>query len=138
MQTLKTYSSEKAKLTFIINRAQALKWSGKDDLCKKFISEIDWTAKSDDFKLASAVLLQDFESAATIMKRLGINDEVSKTAYRDWPLFIQFRKSDTFMTTYEEIFSEPFKAAEVAPKTVARLLKEMDGKSVEDTDKQVH
>ncbi len=43
------------------------------------------------------------------MLRIGEDEEtISKTSYREGPLFKEFRKSDIFINTYEKIFKEPF------------------------------
>lgn len=91
-----------------INLAISLKGQDKEEECKKIISEIDFSALSDKFKLASAVLLDDFESAVQIMKKIGNNGEIGKTEYKEWPLFKWLRRKEEFKEAYEEIFNEQF------------------------------
>jgi len=106
---IKKHSSEEIKLMFFINKAQSLKWSGDEKSSRNIVSYIDWSACSDKFKLASAVLTDNFDQATRIMKRIGKNnDEVSKEDYKEWPLFKEFIKSEEFLKTYEEVFQEPF------------------------------
>ena len=66
---MKKFSSEQRKRTFIVNRAQAYKWTGDFEIAKKIITNEDWSAASDDFKLAEAVILDDYDRAYTLMKK---------------------------------------------------------------------
>jgi len=105
---IKKDSTEKIKLMFLINKAQALKWNGKESEARKIL-EIDWSASGNEFKLCRAVLLDDFEEAAKIMLRIGKDEEtMAKIHYQDWPVFKEFRKSDKFLEAYTKVFEEPF------------------------------
>jgi len=105
---IKKHSKEQVKLMFLLNKAQALKWSGQEAASKKVLDR-DWSAVGNEFKLAKSVLLNDFEEAKKIMLRIGNDKEtISKNAYKEWPLFKEFRKSPEFLETYEKIFEEPF------------------------------
>lgn len=106
--TLKKHSDEEARLVFIVNKAQAYKWSGNEEAVQKIIVAEDWSATSDKFKIAKAVLTNDFKEASNIMRRIGPDGIPSKSDYRDWPLFKEYRKSDEFLKTFEEVFGEPF------------------------------
>jgi hypothetical protein len=106
--TLKKHSDEESRLVFVVNRAQAYKWIGNEEAALKIISAEDWSATGDKFKLAKAVLTNDFLEACTIMKRIGASGFPSKSDYRDWPLFKEFRKSEEFLKTFEEVFGEPY------------------------------
>lgn len=102
------------KLIFTINCAIAYKWGGEPDLAKKLISETDWTACSDDFRLTSTVLLDDFDAALCIMRKIGSNGAVKKVDYKDWPAFKVFRDTEQFRKMYHEIFGELPEAVEVS------------------------
>ena len=73
-ETLKTYADEWHKLVFVVNRAQAYKWAGNDDHSKEIMSEVDWSAKGEEFKLAAAVLAEEWEKAAQVMRLLARMD----------------------------------------------------------------
>jgi hypothetical protein len=104
----KKFSSEANQLSLTVNRAQAYKWSGDEERCKKIMRAVDWSAKGDQFKLADAVLSNDWDRAGKVMKRIGKDGPVERTDYRDWPLFQAFRKHEIFLTTYLYIFGEDF------------------------------
>jgi hypothetical protein len=40
---------------------------------------------------------------------------VQKAYYKDWPLFREYRKSEEFQRTFEEVFGEPFNLLRVTP-----------------------
>ena len=97
------------KLSFILNKAQALKWMGECGQSKKILASQDWSACSDKFKLAKAVLLDEFDTAAKIMMSIGNNPEkISILHYREWPIFKEFRKTKQFLEAYQCIFNEKF------------------------------
>lgn len=107
-EEIKKFSNELHQLTFIVNRAQAYKWKGEHDRCCRIMKSVDWTAKGDQFRLADAVLSENWEFAAQVMRRIGRSGSVDQTAYRDWPLFSDWRKQDDFLKAYAEIFGEEF------------------------------
>jgi len=108
-QTIKKHSSEDFKLRYMLNLAQCHKWKGRNDECLKIINSIDWSAKSKLFKLANAVLSDDFSAAGSIMKSIGANDDdLKKADYKHWPIFKEFIKSDIFLKTFKEVFEEDF------------------------------
>lgn len=115
----KKFSSEGAQLTLTVNRAQAYKWRGDEDRCKRIMKAVDWSAKSDQFRLADAVLADDWVHAAKVMRRIGKDGAIDQNEYRDWPLFREFRKQQPFLDAYEEVFGTPFpKRSEVKKKEV--------------------
>ena len=101
------HSSEKSRLIFVINRAQAYKWSGDVETTKQILSEEDWSATSHEFSLAEAVLLDDFATADDVVKSIGANGGLTKQYYREWPLFREYRKSENFQRIFEDMFKEP-------------------------------
>lgn len=105
--TLKRFSNEQNRLRLVVNQAQAYKWSDDMETTRKILSNEDWSTRSDDFQLAEAVLLDDFDRADEIVKRVGATGSVKKSEYREWPLFRVYRKSETFQGTFEEVFQEP-------------------------------
>jgi hypothetical protein len=106
--TLKKHSTESSKRTLIINKAQAYKWVGDDEKAKKIVNSTDWSASSDKYKLAVAVLLDDFNTADDLVRKIGPHGEVTMFNYREWPLFKEYRKSEEFLKVFEEVFNEPF------------------------------
>jgi hypothetical protein len=114
---LKKHYSDEARLTFVINRAQAYKWTGKKQVTLSLLAKEDWTAASDKFRLAEAVLRDDYSKACIIMKEMGAESKVNKSLYRDWPLFKEFRKRPEFHRTFQEVFKEPFNKADAEPET---------------------
>jgi hypothetical protein len=104
----KKFSTEGSQLTLIVNRAQSYKWKGDDERCKKIMKAVDWSAKADQFRLADAVLAEDWPKAGKVMRRIGKEGSVDQTDYRDWPLFRDFRKQTAFLEAYEQIFGSTF------------------------------
>ena len=105
---IKKFSDEASELSLLINRAQAYKWNGEEKRCKEILNAVDWSAKSDNFKLAHAVLSDRFVDAQNIMKQIGNCGSITSDYYRDWPLFKVFRESSEFLEAYSDIFGEDF------------------------------
>ena len=109
--TLKNWSSEALHRIFILNRAQAYKWSNDERTCQNILAAEDWTAVEDKLAMAVAVLKNDFPTAVSYMRRIGNGGQVPKEAYSDWPIFREFRKTDDFKRCYKGIFTEEFPGA---------------------------
>lgn len=122
------------KLVFTINNAIALKWGGEPEKAKKLLTEMDWSAYRDEFILTSKALLDDFDSASEIMRRIGKNGNIGKSEYKDWPAFKEFRKSPEFCSAYEEIFEEPFETILISEETTSDGIIETTATVVEDID----
>lgn len=103
-----------------INAAIAMKFSGNEDGCKKLLKLLDWTAALRDFRLAIAVLSDDYSKAAELMISIGKSGElVEELAYHDWPLFYKFRESDEFLKAYFEVYGTSFIAESIRHTTEA-------------------
>ena len=102
--TLKHYSNDEMRRLFILNRAIAYKWAGDDKKCRVIVNEHDWSSSREKFRLAVAVLLEDYPEAVRLMKVIGPTGDPSEFAYRDWPLFRKFRTSPLFLRTYHGFY----------------------------------
>ncbi len=105
----------------VVNLAQSYKWRGDQKKANRILDAEDWSASSFAFRLAVAVLKDEFEEAATLMRKIGSDGEISKEDYEAWPLFREFRKSKLFIEAYRELFSS---ASEVrgVPKDVGDMV----------------
>lgn len=101
---LPRHSTEVEKRVFLINLAQSYKFTDRKEKCLSTLSTIDWSACSDNFAVCVAVLKDDFDEAAKLMKKIGTDGLIKRHEYIDWPIFRDFRKSTEFSTVYREIF----------------------------------
>ena len=106
--TLKNTSSDNIRRINLINLCIAHKFSGDEKSCNSVLDSEDWTACGPQFRLAVAVLKDDFKNAVAIMDSIGKNGSVSREDYSTWPLFKIFRKSKEFLATYRKLFGEEF------------------------------
>jgi len=105
---LNKYSSEQVRKFLVINKAIAYKMSGDEQECSVILKDEDWTIGT-EFKLAKSVLEKDYKTAATIVEKIGDEDEVfNRTAYREFPLFFKFRETVEFKESYKNVFKEEF------------------------------
>jgi hypothetical protein len=101
------------------------------------IDKEDWSASSDDFKLAFAVLTDDYETAYEMMIKIGDNGDVDKSDYKQWPLFNKIREEEKFKETYKEIFKEDFSVIETPMKPIQELINKEIKKNKELKEKTV-
>ena len=106
VKTLPKHGSEVTKRIFVINLAQAYKFSGKAQECLDELSKMDWSACAEHFNLCVAVLKDDYALASQVMRSIGDSGSLSKQEYIDWPVFRKFRESDEFKEAFLEIFKE--------------------------------
>jgi hypothetical protein len=105
----RTFSSDKFRLYMLINKAQSLKWSGKNEECLQMLLAEDWSATSDAVMLPKLVLEDKFAEAAELVVRIGAgNPEFTPDSYQDWPVFKEFRKSDEFLNSFKKVFGVDF------------------------------
>lgn len=114
----------------VINLAIALKKCDAQKEVEKLLAEYDWSATPRDFKLANAVLLDDFPEAIKMMRAIGKEGDVIKqAAYHDWPLFSDFKNRDDFRAAYKEIYSYDFElmsTEEPSAATISEILEQQD------------
>lgn len=100
-------SSESVRKKFFVNHCISLKHLGRQQEVIAALRDLDWTSTSRVFLLARAVLLDDYESAATIMKA-STDDDVGEDEFRAWPLFLEFRKTKEFADAFQERFGKAY------------------------------
>lgn len=103
------FSNELYESFTIVNCAQSHKWALRPGKCKEIMDKYDCSAKGDDFRLAKAVLNEDWDESVKIMRRIGSSgSKIKENSYRDWPLFKELIQQDIFLTTYKDIFNQEF------------------------------
>ncbi|MGG4498426.1 hypothetical protein [Brevibacillus reuszeri] len=104
---IKKYSSQDAKLRNIINLGQAYKWKGMNNKLEKLLKEIDWSALAPHYRIAHSVLKEEYTEASKLMKKIDA-DDIDMNAYKEWPLFKEFRRTEEFKQSYYDIFGEEY------------------------------
>jgi hypothetical protein len=118
----KKHFNDSLKNVFIINGALSKYLQEKKEESKQILDKKDWSASSDDFKLAYAVLTDDFERVYEIMTKIGDNGEVDKSDYKQWPLFNMIRKEEKFKETFHIIFKEDYTVMETPMRPLQELI----------------
>ena len=105
VNTIKNHGSDINKRILCINKALVHKFLEEDKLCQDTINSFDWSACSDHFKLAVAVLMDNDNEVYELMRDIGSNNKhMPKVAYLEWPLFKMQREKPEFMKVFHEIF----------------------------------
>jgi len=97
----------------------------------------DWSASGREFKLANAILLDNYEEAYKIMEKIGSKGEVDSLDYREWPLFLKIRKKQEFKKVYKKIFKKDYKIIETPMKPSQEIIKKMKAKIQKTPVKQI-
>lgn len=126
--------NELTKNIFIINKALSKYLDNDIKECKNILSKTDWSAKSNNFRLAVAVLNDDLEKAYELMEVVAKSDEIPRHAFQTWPLFKNIRKNEAFKEKYKEIYKEDYVLIE-RPSRIAIKFLEKDSKK-ETSDKK--
>ena len=104
----------------VVNVAIGLKFSENSEAATKLLHSLDWTASYRDFRLALAVLEENFDEAIAIMESIGKAGEVVRQhSYHSWPLFTKFRERPEFYAAYERIYGESFASKEASEASIA-------------------
>ncbi|MDF1821362.1 MAG: hypothetical protein P1U64_07315 [Alcanivoracaceae bacterium] len=107
--SLPKISAESSRMLFTINAAIAYKFSGSDERAMEILDSTDWSAACLDFRMAERVLREDYEASKELMLRLGESgDYFNEYAYHDWPIFRDFRRSEEFLSGYQEVYGYTF------------------------------
>jgi hypothetical protein len=108
LKNRKNFSNDKNYLFLLVNCAQAHKWANRENRCQELLDSQDWSATEKMFKLAAAILKDDWAESEKIMREIGDSEDFPDINYRDWPLFEKFRKREEFLNAYEQIYRKPF------------------------------
>ena len=107
----------------LVNQALSKHLNKKENEARSLISSKDWSASSDEFKLAYNVILGNDEIVFSLMKKIGKNGDVSKGDYKIWPLFTNYRKREDLKKTFKEIFGEEYTISEKPLSPLQQILK---------------
>jgi len=92
---------------FLVNLAQALKFSGDEESSRARLDSVDRSACGLNFKLCVAVLRNDLIGACDLMEQIGADGSIDEKDYVEWPVFREFRQQECFQTTFEKVFGKP-------------------------------
>jgi len=130
--SLPKHHNDTIKRMMIINLAQAYKRSNDTGKCENLLKRFDWSATGYEFKLAVAVLNEENEKAAKLLKTVVNAGDLSEQEVVDWPLFKEFRKTDPFLSVFKELFDKDYAQQEELVK--AEFKDHMDSIFTEDKD----
>lgn len=122
---------------FIINKSLSQYLQNNKEKATQIIDGKDWSASSDDFKLAHLVLTEKFEDCYKLMEKIGDQGEVDKENYMTWPLFYKLRKEDNFKSKFKEVFKEEYNVLEIPKRPLQEVIEEQIEKNPELKNKTV-
>lgn len=129
--------NDSTKNIFIVNKALSSYLNSKEENAKKIIESKDWSASSDDFKLANLIITENFDDVYDLIKKIGNDGVVDKENYKTWPLFYKLRKEDKFKEIFKDVFNEEYTVLEIPKRPVQELMEEIFKKNNEIKSKTV-
>lgn len=117
--------NESSKNIFFVNKSISLYLNKQEEKAREILSNKDWSASSNDFKLVNFIINEENERVYDLMKKIGNNGEIHKESYRMWPLFYKLREEQEFEKTFKEIFNEDFTILEIPKKPIQEFLEEI-------------
>lgn len=119
---IKKHATERHRLMFLVNWAQACKWNGDDGQCNDLLKREDWSAKGQEFQICAYALMENYEKTVDLMRSIGTDGPVKAADYREWPIFKKARREPSFVAAYKEVFGEEMRTGEhVVPVTQKQL-----------------
>lgn len=109
---------------FTINKALSKYLQNDKKKAKEIINSKDWSASSDDFKLAHLAITEDFDGCFILMRKMGSDGEVDKENYMTWPLFTELRQKEEFKVIFKDLFGEEYTVLEVPERPIQELISE--------------
>lgn len=116
------HHNESSKNIFIVNKSLSNYLNSKEDKAKQIINSKDWSASSDDFKLAHSIISEKNDEIYDLMKKIGNNGVVTKEHYKTWPLFYKLREGEKFKEEFKEVFKEEYTVLEIPKRPVQELM----------------
>ncbi|WP_049721733.1 hypothetical protein [Gilvimarinus polysaccharolyticus] len=118
VNTVKKFHNNEYRRIAVVNLSIAYKMSGSIDKCHRELAKLDWADVGYEFKLAHAVLKEEFVAAAGLMPKVVATEELSELEFLQWPLFKEFRESEHFAPTFQQCFDkEPFETESISVDT---------------------
>ena len=127
--------NQEMRKTLVVNKALAYYLDNDKKTANKILDAEDFSL-GNEFKLAVFVLKENYEEAKKMMMKIGIDDEIGKEEYQEWPLFKVFRETEIFKETFKELFKEDFIIREAPKKAFQSLLEDISSKKKEIKNKE--
>lgn len=132
--------NDATKNLYIVNKSLSQYLQDNKENALEIINSKDWSASSDDFKMAHLILSEKVDEVYSLMKKIGNEGVVHKENYKTWPLFYKLRKEEKFKKLYKEIFKEDYKVLEIPKRPIQELIEELvekNPKLIEDKTEKV-
>jgi len=130
----KKHFNDASRNILIINKILSKYLQGKTDECKKMIESKDWSACSDEFRMAILVLQDKDEEVYQMMRKIGKDHRLGRDEYKTWPLFYKIRKKKKFSEVFKELFDEDYTVSEKPLTPLHNFIKERN--KANDKDKK--
>ena len=105
----------------------------KQKECLAIVDKLDLSAAESVYKLAVAILKEDYTQAIVLMDQIG-NVPRMRRDYKEWPLFTKFREEESFKKKYKELYNEEYICLEVRKPKFEEILESAEKMVEQDGD----
>ena len=103
----KLNASDRTTRTMTVNLANAYKKVGNDKMAQQVITRLDWSASTDDFQICVAAVQGNINRVLELMPKVAHGDLISKSQFREWPVFDWARDEEAVREKFQEVYGEP-------------------------------
>lgn len=132
-KSFKKHVNHASHIIFLINKSLAFHLNDKQKECLAIVDKLDLSAAEPVYKLAVAILKEDYTQAIVLMDQIG-NVPRMRRDYKEWPLFTKFREEESFKKKYKEIYNEEYICLEVRKPKFEEILESAEKMVEQDGD----
>jgi hypothetical protein len=126
------FTSGATRLTVVLNKAQVYKWKGESKKMDNILNKLDFSTCNDEFKLAELVLRDKFSEAAGLVRKISTGSNyINEAAYREWPIFREFKQTSEFLDNFKIVFGKEFNPTTEESLTVDKSYLEEDNSDLD-------
>ena len=111
-KSFRKHINQASHIIFLVNKALSYHLKDMQKECLAIVEKLDLSAAEPVYKLAAAILKEDYDQAIGFMDQIG-NIPKMRRDYKEWPLFTKFREEESFKNKYKELFNEDYSCLEV-------------------------
>lgn len=98
--------SDSVKKMMVVNLASAYRHKDNKDKCKKVLSDVDWSASSDEYKICVSALLDEADNVASLIEPVVTSGKIRKIDFQEWPAFDFVRDTEVVSKKFRDIFGD--------------------------------
>ena len=112
---MKKHGEDATKKSMVVNLANAVKLGGNKTQAEQILTDEDWSAATDKYKVCVAAVRDDVQTVVLLMKPVVAAGYLRVSDFQDWPVFEVVRSDPVFIETFEREFGQKIVADQETP-----------------------